>query len=240
MATYERVDGMWNEIGGFSGASVFQPEYRCRTCGEAIEKKWYDITGDCRRCHEGENDVGEAVEKIYTVSIYLGQDQGHALSEEIVEAKNGDHVTKMAEILAWGVRNFDDLERADILVPPPSGEGGDNHMVKIGNELSKQVGIPLRDVVSKRVDYPAQKHVDSAEERMENIRGKMESSEPLRDVNFAVVIDDIVTTCATISNTGRALIEAGVKTVIGLGIARDESLSNLHHVGALELVDDDE
>lgn len=85
-------------------------------------------------------------------------------------------------------------------------------------------------------DYQPQKELDQ-EERKENVRDKVGCDEDLSDISKAVVIDDIVTTCTTISDTARAIKEAGVDTVYGLGIARSVSFEGLVHAEALEVVD---
>jgi predicted amidophosphoribosyltransferase len=147
----------------------------------------------------------------------------------------------MAEILKWGLNNFDPLSDGEILVPPPSGSSDEyNHMVKIGEKLNQKVDLTLVDATYKSEDYPPQKDMSSQEERKQNVRDKIECDKGLNGISTAVVIDDIVTTCTTISDTARVLHESGVDTVYGLGIGRSVSFEGLVHAEAMEVVDDED
>ncbi|WP_327052309.1 ComF family protein [Halomicrococcus gelatinilyticus] len=240
MTTYSRIEDAWEELEDFEGAPVIHPKYQCRMCGEPIEESFTRTSGVCFYCNKGKNEVGEFVDRIFTVSIYFKQTvtSDHELSKEIRAAKEGENVDKMSDILGWGMGRFTSLTETDILVPPPSGSGEEyNHMAEIGKRLSNKVGVELADVTYKLEDYSPQKDMDNQEDRKENVRGKVGCDKDLSDVSKAVVIDDIVTTCSTISDTARALKEAGVDTVYGLGIARTVSFEGLVHAEALEEVD---
>lgn len=241
MTRYNRIEDAWEKLEGLDGAAVFHPKYQCRMCGEPIEESFTQTSEVCYYCNKGKNEVGEYVDRIFTVSIYFKErvTSDHELSKEVRAAKSGENINKMTGILEWGMGRFPSLSDANILVPPPSGSGDEyNHMAEIGKKLSEKVGVELADVTYKNEDYFPQKEMDNQEERKENVRGKVGCDKDLSDVSKAVVIDDIVTTCSTISDTARALQDAGVETVYGLGVARTVSFKGLVHAEALEVVED--
>lgn len=242
MTKYSRIEDAWEKLEGLDGAAVFHPKYQCRMCGEPIEESFTRTSGVCYYCNKGKNEVGEYVDRISTVSVYFKErvTSDHELSKEIRAAKSGENIDKMAEILQWGMERFPHLSDVNILVPPPSGSGDEyNHMAEIGEELSQRVGIKLADITYKIDDYSPQKEMENQEERKENVRGKVGCDKDLSDVSEAIVIDDIVTTYSTISDTARALKDAGVETVYGLGIARTVSFKGLVHAEALEVIENE-
>lgn len=241
MTTYSRVEDTWEVLGDFDGAPVIHPKYQCRMCGEPIKESFTRTSGVCFNCNKNKNEVGEFVDRIFAVSIYFKKNttSDHGLSREIRAAKEGSSIDKMTEILEWGMERFSPLAGADILVPPPSGSSGEyNHMAEVGESLSEEVGMELSDETYKLEDYPPQKDMAEEKDRKKNVRGKVGCDKDLSGVSKAVVIDDIVTTCSTVSDTARALKEAGVNTVFGLGIARTVDFEGLVYADALEVIDD--
>ncbi len=127
-----------------------------------------------------------------------------------------------------GLEDFGNLSNCDILVPPPRGtkDAESNHMTKIGKVLSERVGIPLHEFLHKSEEYDSQRSLTGAQERWVNVEGNIECIRDFRTSPFAVVIDDIVTTGATLENCARALKEAGASKVVGLAIARTEYIDD--------------
>lgn len=222
-------------------SSIVLPSFQCRNCGRAISEFYFSKTGKCASCIQGDNQT-EGLERIYTVTVYLPDEDRQdgeivgdisSFSNRIYEAKSGNHVSEMAGVLKYGIREFENLNTSDLIVYPPSGEGGANHMKDIANRLSKSVGIPAADITEKLEDYPSQKSTSSEEERITNLQGKIGISTSLPEqidldeVKRAVVVDDVVVTGSTMSNTAQALKQNGVSEVYGLGIARNEALNHL-------------
>ncbi|MDS0242724.1 MULTISPECIES: hypothetical protein [unclassified Haloferax] len=221
------------------GSTIVIPFFQCNDCGSAISEHYAGITGRCSSCTREDNQT-EGLEQIHTVTIYLpDEDRTNSgvvgdiskFSDQIYEAKGGKHVTKMSNILKYGIDKFDELSHADLIVYPPSGEGGDNHMKQIAEELSSKTMIPSADVTEKAEDYPSQKSTDSLDERISNIQGKIgirqTSSVNFEDVDQAIIVDDVVVTGSTMSNTAQVLLQEGVSQVYGLGITRNEALNHL-------------
>ena len=79
------------------------------------------------------------------------------------------------------------------------------------------------EILRKPVDVPAQSGVGAAEKRRANVSGVYEVIEPeIIMGNRILVIDDIITTGATLSECARVLLTAGAKEVLCAALATTE------------------
>jgi predicted amidophosphoribosyltransferase len=145
------------------------------------------------------------------------------------------YTDEFAEFLSMA---FDDypLRDRELIVVPPSGtadSSDQNHMVPLATKLEDEVGIPFRDITYKKEDFASQKGL-SLEERIDNVIGKIGCEEDSIEADKALVVDDIATSCATISATAEALIESGVDQVAGLAIAKGIDIQGLRHADVLK------
>lgn len=235
MTTYTRIEDAWEdvELPGMEGEIIGKPRIQCELCGEGISAVWARRTGQCGACTKGFNQVGDDLERIYTVGVYCPETDDHELTNELRPPKDGTYAEKKARMLQWGIENFDELDRADLLVPPPSGtDPEDNHMADTGELLSEYVDIPFGDIA--KGEYEPQTDMETGVERMENVEGEIDVEEDLSNIGTVIVIDDIVTTCSTLSDTARALLEAGVGQVIGLGATRSMNFEGLVRAELME------
>jgi ComF family protein len=112
---------------------------------------------------------------------------------------------------------------ADAIVPVPLHERGlrkrgFNQAAVMGRHLSRQWGIPLLpDALRKVRETPPQTEV-TGKERMENLRGSFQASGPVGSLRI-VLVDDVITTGATVRECSRTLLKAGAKEVIVIAIA---------------------
>ncbi|WP_207588504.1 phosphoribosyltransferase family protein [Halomontanus rarus] len=228
MTTYYSISDNIETIGEFQDEGVLHPKYQCQECGHAISPRFAQITGVCKFCQTGENDF-EYLDQIFSVTIYTYDFRDHKITNAIDDVKEGEYADEMAEILEWGVNNLDSLREYDVLVPPPRGsrDASSNHMKKIGDRLSDRVDIPLEDCLRKSENYESQRSMDGASERWDNIDGNIECVRDFSSEPKVIVIDDVVTTGATLENCAEALIESGASKVVGLPIARTEYLDDL-------------
>jgi ComF family protein len=117
---------------------------------------------------------------------------------------------------------------ADLIVPVPltgrrRRERGFNQAALLGRELSRAVGLPVSEALSRRSSPRHQAESASAEERWRNVEGAFVVSRPdsIRGRRL-LLIDDITTTGATLDACARALREAGAAQVCGLTLARED------------------
>ena len=115
---------------------------------------------------------------------------------------------------------------ADVVVTVPlhrqrERERGYNQADLIARPLAKQLGLPYRAVLLVRTRPRPNKQILSLEERWGSVRGAFATRPGSQVDNLRVLlVDDVMTTGATLDACARALRAAGAKSVIGLTVAR--------------------
>lgn len=115
---------------------------------------------------------------------------------------------------------------ADIVVPVPlhrqrERERGYNQAELIARPLARKLGLPYCAVLLVRTKPRPDKHILSLEERWDSVRGAFATRPGGKVDNLRVLlVDDVMTTGATLDACARALRGAGAKSVIGLTVAR--------------------
>ena len=134
--------------------------------------------------------------------------------------------TWFAERLAELVNSAGDPVAADVVVPVPlhrqrERERGYNQAALISKPLAKKLKLPHKAVLLMRTRARPDKQVLSLEERWESVRGAFATRPGSQVDNLRVLlVDDVLTTGATLDACARALRDAGAKAVIGLTVAR--------------------
>jgi competence protein ComFC len=131
-----------------------------------------------------------------------------------------------AERLAELVQNEADKLAADVVVPVPlhrqrERERGYNQAALISKPLAKRLRVPHKAVLLMRTRARPDKRILSLEERWESVRGAF-ATRPGSHVDTlrVLLVDDVLTTGATLDACARALREAGAKSVVALTVAR--------------------
>ncbi len=131
-----------------------------------------------------------------------------------------------AERLAELVRAESDALAADVVVPVPlhrerERERGYNQAALLSKPLAKNLRLPHKAVLLVRTRARPDKQVLSLQERWESVRGAFATRPGSQVDNLRVLlVDDVLTTGATLDACARALRDAGAKSVIGLTVAR--------------------
>ena len=103
-------------------------------------------------------------------------------------------------------------------------ERGFDHMKEVGLRLSKRCGLPLLDIL-RTVDRSDQRGL-SASSRQQNMKGSFAFNPQglLRTAGAiperVILVDDVLTTGATLMAAANVLKEAGIEQVFGLTVAR--------------------
>lgn len=112
----------------------------------------------------------------------------------------------------------------DVLLPVPLGtlriaERGYNQSTAIALAASRSCGVPVAtDRLHRARETPAQSTM-TLTERARNLEGAMRASASVDGLGVAIV-DDVMTTGATLRAAGRALREAGARFVVNLVATR--------------------
>jgi ComF family protein len=131
-----------------------------------------------------------------------------------------------AERLAGLVKEQGSALAADVVVPVPlhrqrERERGYNQAALLSQPLAKRLRLPHKAVLLMRTRARPEKQVLTLEERWESVRGAFATRPGSQVDNLRVLLlDDVLTTGATLDACARALLEAGAKSVVGLTVAR--------------------
>ncbi len=120
------------------------------------------------------------------------------------------------EILRWN---------PDFIIPVPlyhlkKAERGYNQSYYISKAISKIVNIPVKTTVLKRTRYTQSQTELNLEERKINVCGafSVKKKNLIRNRTF-LIVDDVITTGATISECGKVLLENGASKIYALSIS---------------------
>ena len=114
----------------------------------------------------------------------------------------------------------------DVVVPVPlhwdrERQRGYNQASLISKPLARKLGLPHKAVLLMRTRPRPDKQVLSLEERWESVRGAFATRPGSQvDNKRVLLVDDVMTTGATLDACARALLESGAKSVLGLTVAR--------------------
>jgi competence protein ComFC len=135
----------------------------------------------------------------------------------------GDLFAKMLADLA---RKSEIAEGIDLVVPVPlhrdrEKERGYNQAAVIAKPFAKRLGLRYKPVLLTRIRPRPDKHILSMEERWESVRGAFATRPGSAVDNLRVLlVDDVLTTGATLDSCAKTLRDAGAKSVVGLTVAR--------------------
>ncbi|MDQ1730381.1 MAG: hypothetical protein QOK10_540 [Pseudonocardiales bacterium] len=182
---------------------------RCVGCG-APELAW------CDRCRVTPRSIAaSAVPAVRAAARYEGSVRAALLAYK----ERGRRVlaSPLGGYLAWAVADLErsaGLEpRAIVLLPVPSRPGaararGGDHVLRLARAVAKQRGVPVMDCLRLVGSVQDSAGLSTAERRA-NLSGRMVALPPPSRGLVAVIVDDIVTTGATVCEAERALRSAG-------------------------------
>jgi ComF family protein len=140
-----------------------------------------------------------------------------------------------ADRLAEVVRQHASELRADVVVPVPlhkvrERERGYNQAEMLSKRVAKRLGIAHQGILLVRKRPRPDKHLLTSHERWEAVRGAFATRAGSQvDNRRVLLVDDVMTTGATLDACAKALRDAGASSVLGLTVAR--AILNPQQVG---------
>jgi ComF family protein len=201
------------------------PYTKCEVCGQSLPSFAPAETGTriCPACQQ--KTFAFACARSF--GVYQG-----ALARAIVILK----FEEMQPLGDWFARRLAELVRregaamhADVVVPVPLHrerlkERGYNQAAMISKPLAKALSLPHTAALLMRTRPRPDKQILSLAERWTSVRGAF-ATRPGSQVDKlrVLLVDDVVTTGATLDACSRALLDLGAKSVVGLTVARAAS-----------------
>ena len=194
----------------------------------------------CRECLRGARPASDQGSRFVAAdpSIVIGQDLSLALTAFAFEGPIRKALARLKYEGAWRLArplaaaatpalwNLLDVTGAASLVPVPvhrdrRHERGYNQAALIARELSGVAGLPVEEIVERVRPTTKQHRLDRAA-RLFNLRDAFAVPAAIRSPpSTVIVVDDIVTTSATLEACASVLRAAGVREVYALAVARE-------------------
>lgn len=200
---------------------------KCMFCGEVLHSG--------KVCMECEKTLpytkGDSVHQRfpYVNACYSPLYYEDGVREAVLKFKFGHrefYSVKFGEIMSECAEKNLDCGGIDVISYVPLSrkrqkQRGYNQAKLLAKEISKRTDIPLASTLKKIKNIPAQSGIKDAKIRRANVIGvySVPNAEKVRD-KTVLLIDDVVTTGATLSECARTLKRAGADKVYCLSIAR--------------------
>lgn len=210
------------------GAAPIEADYFCAACRTPFHTPHpLDERGLCGLCRGGMNGFDSA-------SSY-GFHEG-TLRKLIHLYKYAGIHTLAKPLAGYLLAALQRRERLDLIVPVPmhwrrKWSRGFNQSELLAREVSRRTGVPMALVLRRARKTPPQAGL-SDHDRRRNVRGAFRSTRKL-DGQHVLLVDDVMTTGATVSACGAALKRSGAARVTVLTLARTDRRSFPSGPGAL-------
>ncbi len=239
MATKKILEILKNEF----EKALFADEFECIYCGQERLKNDYHylcekcsnninfITNPCTKCgdevsvfdnfcEDCKNSAPHQFDKALCVAKYSG------IARNMVRALkyNGDKFFSktMGELMSEKLKQSEILRQIDFVVPVPLfknrlEERGFNQSELLAKTVAKQCNLVLNLTAIKRIKNTPTQTALSKDERQKNVKNCFEIADKklFKDATV-LVIDDIITTGATIDEISKLLKRAKAKSVFAL------------------------
>jgi ComF family protein len=197
-----RIEAPFCELCGDPVAGAVDHDFICYSC--SAEKPAFD---GARSAARYDGAVGEALRQLkYEKALWLAPDVAELL-QNCLDAEYSD-------------RAF------DVLVPVPlhhirRRERGYNQSAVLAGELGRRMGCPVQPGSLRRIRPTATQTNLTAQERLSNVVGAFQHGRTQRLVDRRVLlIDDVMTTGATVNACAKALKKGGAASVHVVTAAR--------------------
>ena len=182
---------------------------RCGICGDLL---FDEICGRCKR-------LGPAYDKVVSAGYYSDG------LDEIIRA------IKYSRNIGLGLSSVPLFEaalqgiEADLIIPVPLGkarlrERGHNQAAMLAFPLALALKVPYSSKALRRIRETRSQVNLNVNERMNNVKNAFLARSNMIKGKKVLLVDDVITTGATINDCARALKEGGAQTVTVCTLAR--------------------
>ena len=210
---------------------IFSKRNYCSICGENKVQSPSHICKSCREFIEISNRELDLnlphIKKIYSSCIY-----NKIMRKQLHEFKFGGKsylYRGFGEILIYSIKEMklEDKINAIIFVPMHNrrkAQRGYNQSELLAKYVADNLEIPLLEKHLIKSKLTIEQNKLGRAERMANLKDSFKVNiEDIKDKEV-LLIDDIITTGATMEECGKTLMEAGAKTVYGLALTSSRKL----------------
>ncbi len=182
----------------------------CKICASVTD---YDSTAVCQECRS----IKPVFDRVIAYGIYDG------VLKETIHLMKFRQLKRLARVLGQELSSID-VPVADSIIPVPLSVNGlrkreFNQSAIMAKELSKKTGIPLYLNGLRKVKETLPQSSLSKAERIRNVKGAYASNGNIQGKR-TILVDDVVTTAATVNECAKVLKKAGASSVTVVTAAR--------------------
>jgi competence protein ComFC len=201
----------WQKTRVFSGEETL-----CGKCCAFLQGKPADFTAFCRACDEHFYDAARAV------GIYE-----HALMASVLHLKREPFVASRLKTQFISAFENSPFQDSTLIIPVPLSkkrflERGFNQAEVLAEILAKEAHLKVdRQSLARKVHTPQHRGVMDRKAREMSVQNAFVVNRPnlIKDENI-LLVDDVFTSGATLSNCAKALKQKGARRVYVLTVAR--------------------
>ena len=191
-------------------------ETLCSKCGEFLNDSPQKFETFCRRCDD------DFYDSVKTIGAYED-----ALLTSIISLKHTPYTPERLQKLFYETFQNSDFQDANLIIPVPLSkkrlaDRGFNQADILANNFAKQTGITLDKIsLRRKIHTEKSRRGMDRKSRYESVKNAFEVVSPrLIEGRKILLIDDVFTSGATVSNCAKALKKSGAEKVYVLTVAR--------------------
>ncbi len=200
----------------------------CRNCWSSIERYSGPACGRCSAPFSSEYShiCGECLRKSPPFSRAICYGLYDGVLATAINVFKFQKIRRLYKPLGKLLLDLD-MKEMDAIIPVPLSakglrERGFNQSLLLSKFISDKIGIPLiADGLVKNIETHPQIGL-SAKERVSNLRRAFDTKRHFADMRL-LLVDDVMTTGATVNECTKQLLKAGAEEVVVLALARARS-----------------
>jgi ComF family protein len=194
-------------------------------CGNCLSKIQRSTPSRLQREYERKFLANKIISEFYSPFVFeKDKELQHAIHALKYDKKFPVGIF-LGKVLATEIKSSKTNWNFDLIIPIPlhqlkKAERGYNQAYYIAKGVGSTLKVNVSDRVVKRIKYTESQTTMNLNEREENISGafKIKNQKTVSGKNI-LLLDDVITTGATISECGKMLLESGANKIYAASIA---------------------